>query len=142
MAQHVRVELVDDLDGSPAQETVEFGLDGLLYQIDLSTVNADQLRATFAPYIAGARRSQARAKKARQQRGQTDHSTARIRQLTERVKSQRSNGSEEPEPNEGEPVVAEETMLLEASIPAPSPEVADDGRTSTVLAPVFQPPQR
>src|SRR5919198_3611586 len=61
VAQHVRVELVDDLDGSPAQETIEFGLDGLLYQIDLSTVNADQLRAAFAPYIAGARRSAATA---------------------------------------------------------------------------------
>jgi hypothetical protein len=36
MAQKIHVELVDDIDGSPAAETVTFGLDGTEYQIDLS----------------------------------------------------------------------------------------------------------
>lgn len=43
---------VDDLDGEPADETVEFGLDGRSYQIDLSERNAEKLRECLTPYIA------------------------------------------------------------------------------------------
>lgn len=57
MAQKVLVSLVDDMDGSEAEETVEFGLDGVSYQIDLSTGNAEQLRVALAQYIEHARRS-------------------------------------------------------------------------------------
>lgn len=57
MAQKVTVQLVDDLDGSAAEETVEFGLDGVSYQIDLSTVNAEKIRGTFADYVRHARRT-------------------------------------------------------------------------------------
>ena len=44
MAQKVQVLLVDDLDGSEATETVTFGLDGVSYEIDLSSGNASKLR--------------------------------------------------------------------------------------------------
>jgi hypothetical protein len=44
MAQKVTVSLVDDLDGSEAEETVEFGLDGAFYEIDLSEDNAEHAR--------------------------------------------------------------------------------------------------
>ncbi len=57
MAQKVTVQLVDDLDGSVAEETVQFGLDGVSYQIDLSTVNAEKIRDTFADYVNHARRT-------------------------------------------------------------------------------------
>lgn len=57
MAQRVLVSLVDDLDGSEADETVEFGLDGVTYEIDLSADNAEELRDTLAPYIEHARRA-------------------------------------------------------------------------------------
>ena len=57
MAQKVTVTLVDDLDGSQADETVEFGLDGATYQIDLSGGNADRLREALAEYVDHARRS-------------------------------------------------------------------------------------
>ena len=50
--QRERIELVDDLDGKPAQETVSFALDGVTYRIDLSTRNAAKLRAALEPYIA------------------------------------------------------------------------------------------
>ncbi|GAA5176301.1 Lsr2 family protein [Pseudonocardia eucalypti] len=56
MAQQVLVSLVDDLDGQVAQETVEFGLDGKSYEIDLSSENAGRLRDTLAQFIAAARR--------------------------------------------------------------------------------------
>ena len=51
MAKETLTRLVDDLDGSPAQETVKFGLDGLLYDIDLSSKNAKKLRTELAAYV-------------------------------------------------------------------------------------------
>lgn len=57
MAQKVLVSLVDDLDGSEADETVEFGLDGINYQIDLSSENAEELRDALAQYVEHARRA-------------------------------------------------------------------------------------
>ena len=57
MAQKVTVKLVDDLDGSEAGETVEFGLDGAFYEIDLSEDNAERLRDALAEYVEHARRS-------------------------------------------------------------------------------------
>lgn len=57
MAQKVSVTLVDDLDGSTAKETVEFGLDGASYQIDLSADNAGRLREALAEYVEHARRA-------------------------------------------------------------------------------------
>jgi hypothetical protein len=51
MAQKTVVELVDDIDGSPAEETVRFGLDGVAYEIDLSPKNAAGLRDALAKYV-------------------------------------------------------------------------------------------
>ncbi|PXY31161.1 histone-like nucleoid-structuring protein Lsr2 [Prauserella muralis] len=57
MAQKVLVSLIDDLDGSEAEETVEFGLDGVSYEIDLSAENAEELRDALAQYVEHARRA-------------------------------------------------------------------------------------
>lgn len=64
VAQRVVVELVDDLDGSKAEETVEFGLDGVQYQIDLSATNAAKLREALAEFVARARRTGGRKRAA------------------------------------------------------------------------------
>jgi hypothetical protein len=56
MAQKVTVSLVDDLTGSQADETVEFGLDGTNYEIDLASDNAEKLRKALADFVAAARR--------------------------------------------------------------------------------------
>ncbi|WP_028937877.1 histone-like nucleoid-structuring protein Lsr2 [Pseudonocardia spinosispora] len=56
MAQKVTVSLIDDLDGDKAEETVEFGLDGKNYEIDLSSSNASKLRDALADFVAAARR--------------------------------------------------------------------------------------
>lgn len=64
MAQKVTVSLVDDLDGSEAEETVEFGLDGAAYQIDLSGDNAERLRDALSDYVEHARRSGGRKRAA------------------------------------------------------------------------------
>src|SRR5262245_43320949 len=60
MAQQTIVRLIDDIDGKPAKETVTFSLDGVAYEIDLNTKNADKLRRTFAPYVEKARKAAAR----------------------------------------------------------------------------------
>ncbi|HEX4725029.1 MAG TPA: Lsr2 family protein [Pseudonocardiaceae bacterium] len=56
MASKTVVELFDDLDGGRADETVRFELDGVEYEIDLSTANAAALRDTLAVYIGHAHR--------------------------------------------------------------------------------------
>ncbi|WP_020670263.1 histone-like nucleoid-structuring protein Lsr2 [Amycolatopsis nigrescens] len=57
MAQQVRVEMLDDLDGSEATQTVPFSLDGVTYEIDLSEHNAAGLRDELARYVAAGRRT-------------------------------------------------------------------------------------
>ena len=57
MAQRVSVELEDDLDGGPADETLRFGLGGMEYEIDLSKKNASKFRRQLAPYIEHARKA-------------------------------------------------------------------------------------
>jgi nucleoid-associated protein Lsr2 len=64
MAQKVTVSLVDDMDGSTAAETVEFGLDGVSYEIDLSDGNAKKLRDALAGYVSAARRAGGRRRSA------------------------------------------------------------------------------
>ncbi len=56
MAQKVLVEILDDIDGSAAAQTVQFGLDGVTYEIDLSDENAAALRDELARYIGAGRR--------------------------------------------------------------------------------------
>ena len=56
MAQKIQTFFIDDLDGSEAEGTVLFGLDGTQYEIDLSTGHAKELRAALARYIDVGRR--------------------------------------------------------------------------------------
>ncbi|MDR1188818.1 MAG: Lsr2 family protein [Bifidobacteriaceae bacterium] len=57
MAQRVVVELLDDLDQSPATTSVEFGIDGSNYTIDLNDKHATALRKFLEPYAAVGRRA-------------------------------------------------------------------------------------
>lgn len=57
MAKKVTVTLVDDFDGaSKADETVNFSIDGVAYEIDLSAKNAGKLRAALDPWTENARK--------------------------------------------------------------------------------------
>jgi hypothetical protein len=49
MAKETFERLVDDLDGSDATETVNFGVDGRQYCIDLNDAHARVLRDLLAP---------------------------------------------------------------------------------------------
>ncbi|MDF0530907.1 Lsr2 family protein [Tsukamurella sp. 8F] len=58
MARKVTVTLVDDIDDTQtADETVEFALDGVTYEIDLSAKNAQKLRDSLQSWTGAARRS-------------------------------------------------------------------------------------
>lgn len=63
MAQRVNVILVDDLDGSDADETVSFALDGVDYEIDLNDKHAAALRDALALYVGHGRRTGGRRKR-------------------------------------------------------------------------------
>lgn len=65
MAQKVQITLVDDIDGSDADETVTFGLDGVTYEIDLSHDKAVILRAKLDEYLKAGRRTGGRLGKQR-----------------------------------------------------------------------------
>ena len=56
MAQKVQTFVVDDIDGSQADGTVRFGLDGTEYEIDLNAEHTRQLREALARYVGAARR--------------------------------------------------------------------------------------
>jgi hypothetical protein len=65
MAQKVQIELIDDLDGTEAEATVYFGLDGKSYEIDLSHDNSKKLHEALDEWIAAARKAGAHRKAAK-----------------------------------------------------------------------------
>ena len=56
MAQRVHTLYVDDLDGSDAEGTVRFSLDGAQYEIELNVAHATELRGALAPYVEAGRK--------------------------------------------------------------------------------------
>lgn len=90
MAQKVQILLVDDLDGGDADETIEFGIDGVNYEIDLSTKNAKALRDSLAGYVAEARKVASTRRRAGRRPAAAGDSPAQIRQWA------RENGFDVP----------------------------------------------
>jgi Lsr2 len=74
-AQKITVEMADDLDGSQADTTVRFAVDGTVYEIDLSKKNAAKMRRDFGRYIEHARRATGGRRSGRPRR-ERDHSSA------------------------------------------------------------------
>jgi len=65
MALRIIEQLVDDMDGSDAVETVTFGLDGVDYVIDLSSVHAEELRHALNRFAQHGRRTGGRVQRGR-----------------------------------------------------------------------------
>ncbi len=55
MARETITQLIDDLDGSPADRTVRFSLDGQVYELELSARNIAAFEEVLKPYQAAAR---------------------------------------------------------------------------------------
>ena len=56
MVQRTQILYVDDIDGSEAEGTVRFGLDGTEYEIDLNKKHSAQFAKAIRPYIDAARK--------------------------------------------------------------------------------------
>jgi hypothetical protein len=65
MAQKIQTLFVDDIDGSEAEGTVRFGLDGTEYEIDLSADHSNELRKSLETYITSARKADGTRRSAR-----------------------------------------------------------------------------
>jgi hypothetical protein len=56
VAQKIETVFIDDLDGSKADTTIRFGLDGAGYEIDLNAAHADEFRKAAERYIGAGRK--------------------------------------------------------------------------------------
>jgi nucleoid-associated protein Lsr2 len=63
VAQKIQTLFIDDLDGSIAEGTVRFGLDGAEYEIDLNQEHAREMRDVLARYVSAARRANGGARR-------------------------------------------------------------------------------
>src|SRR5215207_420916 len=79
MAKKQITIVVDDLTGEEAQDarTIPFAVDGVSYEIDLTSKNAEKLMSAFEPYISAGRKVGGRARSTRSG-GRSD--AARIRE--------------------------------------------------------------
>lgn len=106
MARKVTVTLTDDTDDTQAaDETVEFALDGVNYEIDLSSKNAAKLRKNMEWVVSAARRQGGR-KKYRSAAPRIANKTAEKRAWL------RANGHEVND--RGRLTIAQETAYAEA----------------------------
>lgn len=80
MAKKTHIELVDDIDGSTADETIAFSIDGAHYEIDLSAENAEKIRAEIGEWAEkGTRVARKKARRASAPSSSSEEN-ARIRQ--------------------------------------------------------------
>ncbi len=64
MAQKIMTLFIDDIDGSEAESTVRFALDGSEYEIDLNAKHAEALRKALSKYVEAGRRTSGRVRRA------------------------------------------------------------------------------
>jgi len=82
VAQKVVREFIDDIDGSPAERTFTFAVDGVVYEIDLSSDNIAEFKSAIGGFIESARKVKTAAGSSQRQRGA---STTDLRQRRERL---------------------------------------------------------
>jgi hypothetical protein len=150
VASKTIVELVDDLDGGQADETVRFALDAVEYTIDLSAEHASELREGLADYISHARKGSGRParsatkrlaaerreeelrEKARQE--QSRQATAEIRRLTTKTLTEPRQAVRASERDDGESIAASLAPVAN-SAPGPVGNGQDPGDQSGTLGP-------
>jgi hypothetical protein len=120
MAQQVNVKFVDDLDGTEAAGTVSFGLDGKIYEIDLSDDNAAKLRDLLAVFVGAARKSGGSA-------------------TTSSRRAQKMTASSDRRP---QPLDREQTAAIRAWARQNGHQVSDRRRISKTVVDAFRPPTK
>ena len=91
MAQRIIVELTSDLSGDTTEvESVEFGIDGTNYTVDLTHAEHEKLAALLEPYVKVARKISGRRTRRTERRAttgratSTDVDTATVREWAQR----------------------------------------------------------
>lgn len=135
MAEKVLVELVDDLDGSPATQSVDFSLDGQRYTIDLNDVHAHQLRDVLTGYARFARRcTSSPAPTAQQQRRKNKEAND---VLTQHIRTLAAANKQTPQ----EPQQQAATIALDTPPPmAPTPASPANGENAETTGGLFLAP--
>jgi hypothetical protein len=82
------MDTIAALDGSDAEGTVCFRLDGTEYEIDLNAKHAQQLRDALARYVAAARRTGASARQPTRSRRKATASAPNSTEVREWAKTQ------------------------------------------------------
>jgi len=118
MAQKIQTLFIDDLDGSEAEGTVRFGLDGAHYEIDLNSENAAALRGALGLYVEHGRRASNGAAPTRRRTG-----------------LRREGGLSQPAGDAGDTATRREYLRLLGH------EVNDRGRIPAHLASIDVPPR-
>ncbi|NBE92633.1 Lsr2 family protein [Nonomuraea sp. KC401] len=77
MAKRIVETFIDDIDGSEAEGTTAFALDGTNYEIDLSGENREKLEKALAPFITKARAVRAERTRGRRGTGGSSRSISR-----------------------------------------------------------------
>ena len=96
MAQKVHVQLVDDLNGEEAHETVRFGLDGTNYEIDLTGDNAHNLRSTLGEYVDKARKANTSGRRGQGGQKTTSTGSGRSKEETQAIRQWAQDNGHNP----------------------------------------------
>ncbi|MFC4535401.1 histone-like nucleoid-structuring protein Lsr2 [Sphaerisporangium dianthi] len=94
MATQIQKLLIDDLDGSTAEETVAFAIDGTSYEIDLSGENVKKLREVLTPFVSSARRGESAPARGRKRGGSQPSARDKSAEIRAWAKGQGLNVSE------------------------------------------------
>ncbi|GAA2347084.1 Lsr2 family protein [Saccharopolyspora halophila] len=150
MAERIKVDLVDDIDGSPAKHTVTFALDGVTYEIDLNEGHEHQLRSVLNRYIKAARSpKEEKPRTSKQQEREEERVRKENKQLTEQIRgaAQRTRDRlkaenveapaqpvEAPDPERTE---TPEPVLVNGAADAEKSESEDSEQVPAVSLPLF-----
>jgi hypothetical protein len=88
VAQKIQTLFIDDIDGSEAEGTVRFALDGSEYEIDLNAHHAEELRKALAKYVDAARRGTGAARRPTRSGRRASASGVNTTEVREWAKSQ------------------------------------------------------
>jgi Lsr2 len=88
VAQKVQTLFIDDIDGSAAEGTVHFGLDGTEYEIDLNAEHQQQLQDGLEAYVRAARRVSSGSRRPARTGRREPANTANPTQVREWAKAQ------------------------------------------------------
>jgi len=83
VVQKQQIVLIDDIDGTEADETVTFALDGVTYEIDVTSAHAAELRDAFATWIGHGRKTSRAASTGRSAGRRTTADRAQLSKIRE-----------------------------------------------------------